>query len=1562
MKAILLTLGLTALTTSVGFADLVVHYKLDESPGATQAADASGNGYTGTITNATFAAGQAGAGNALSCDGTSDYVENTSIASALNGLSEVTVALWVKSDVTNTDKGFLSGANPDGTDGPFAMRYDLSGADTGRSQVIKIGISTTSGTVSQESSASVQTTSWQHVAMTWKSGESLKLYIDGVLDQENTTTIRTGSLSSIQKIMLGRGAKDTGTASWDGLIDDFRIYDEALGQSAIAQLMILGPPTAAYTYTPASGDAPFTTNFDASTSSDPNGTITDFDWDFGDTSTGTGSSIQHTFTNPGFYTVTLTVTDNDGNMDSTEQIVKSGTPGPNQLPTASISKSTSYGFTPLAVQFDGQGSSDSDGLITAYAWDFGDGSMGTGATASHTYSAPGTYAVSLTVTDDEAGVSDPAVTVVDVMGSPIYPFLEESSQVVFNAINYSQNNYRTGNGYWYETSGDESNGMQAHVNTNVTPSWATSGELVYQIMIQTAGSYQIAMRRSSGSSSSDEVWVGVDGQQRATVSGNTNWDYKWSSPVSLGSLSAGVHTIELRYKDNGLYVDRIMISSVGGFPTSGSTDIGPVESARNGANLPPTATISHNAPGGVLSLPAMLEFEAENASDSDGQIISYDWRFSSWNRYRPAFFKEGSTVDHQIENTISDSPGTLSSDKVKVTLTLTDDQGGVTEITEDIQVENKLDTIPWNGSAVIVNDGNAFGNPHGDVSNFGFTNVFYLTSSGDVIMDDFADFAWEYGNNYRTFRHDLNTQLENRYFQFEPVLPSTGDYAVQLYWPTTYASLETYLLASKIPVEITEADTSVTTVYINQQPEGTLWKTIGIFNFDDVQEAKVRIKNQGAEGYVLADAVRYIPLGNPGGSTNQNPVAAISPSVTQGPAALAVVFSAASSTDADGTVEYHFWNFGDGYTAVGPETTHVFKETGSYTVKLTVIDDAGGLDSAATTITVNAGSTNEAPVARASVSEPASNSPALLTFDATSSTDDGTINSYRWEFTQVLQEGKPVVYWAESNGSSVQRVFVEPGMYQYRLTVTDDRHVQSQTTGVFEVREPGLGTGPETIADNGVWNGSEYDFEIAVPVTGRYQIFLYTDYGSAYFNNDDPMMQIQVSQGALDETVLYNSYIIDQSASQEWLIGVFNLSQDSPVHLAVETIQLAYPSIRLVQVGDTSEVDFLLTPSSGQAPLLVNFDASASSSGTPIIDYAWNFGDGATGSGVTPSHTYTAAGFYPIRLTITDAEGLTSSTLKTLTVTEAPGSLTADIEASVTSGTAPLSVTFDATGSMSSASPIFSYHWDFGDGRQGSGSVVSHRYTKDDSYQVVLTVKNGDGDEATAQQAITTTPALSIDQPEITAGNLSLDVGVLTKFTNSGATGGATVNWEFGDGNDSSDPTAYHAYVAEGEFVASIEVAGKQASLDVHVSQPALGSGANFLLDEGDTDVASITGSWTAGSSDAGFLAADYLHDNDEGKGAKQIVFTPNLADADDYAVFIRWPTTPNAATNVPVTVTHAGGSDTITVDQLSYSDQWVYLGTFSMASGSSSSVTVSNADTDGYTVVDGVLLTKLHP
>ncbi|MDX2503628.1 MAG: PKD domain-containing protein [Gammaproteobacteria bacterium] len=136
-------------------------------------------------------------------------------------------------------------------------------------------------------------------------------------------------------------------------------------------------------------------DFDAAASSDVDGTIVSYLWDFGDGSTASSSVANHSYAADGSYTVTLTVTDDAGATGTLQQIVTVATTV-NQNPIASFT----FQCTNLNCSFDGSTSSDADGTIVSYAWDFGDGVTATGVNVTHTYAAANTYTVSLTVADD----------------------------------------------------------------------------------------------------------------------------------------------------------------------------------------------------------------------------------------------------------------------------------------------------------------------------------------------------------------------------------------------------------------------------------------------------------------------------------------------------------------------------------------------------------------------------------------------------------------------------------------------------------------------------------------------------------------------------------------------------------------------------------------------------------------------------------------------------------------------------------------------------------------------------------------------------------------------------------------------------------------------------------------------------------------------------------------------------------------------------------------------------------------------------------------------------------
>lgn len=171
-------------------------------------------------------------------------------------------------------------------------------------------------------------------------------------------------------------------------------------------------PTAYFTITPDSGQAPIVVNFDASGSSDPDGDPLDFTWDFGDGQSGVGVSPSHEFAVGGSFSVTLTVSDGRGGNDqATATITVTAPADTNHPPQATFTANPQSGEAPLGVAFDASGSSDTDGDALTFQWVFGDGTSGSGATASHVYATAGSYEAILTVSDPDNAQDTAQITI-----------------------------------------------------------------------------------------------------------------------------------------------------------------------------------------------------------------------------------------------------------------------------------------------------------------------------------------------------------------------------------------------------------------------------------------------------------------------------------------------------------------------------------------------------------------------------------------------------------------------------------------------------------------------------------------------------------------------------------------------------------------------------------------------------------------------------------------------------------------------------------------------------------------------------------------------------------------------------------------------------------------------------------------------------------------------------------------------------------------------------------------------------------------------------------------------
>lgn len=239
----------------------------------------------------------------------------------------------------------------------------------------------------------------------------------------------------------------------------------------------------------------------------------------------------------------------------------------------------------------------------------------------------------------------------------------------------------------------------------------------------------------------------------------------------------------------------------------------------------------------------------------------------------------------------------------------------------------------------------------------------------------------------------------------------------------------------------------------------------------------------------------------------------------------------------------------------------------------------------------------------------------------------------------------------------------------------------------------------------------------------------------------------------------------------------------------------------------------------------VVFDASFSTPPTtPIVSYAWQFGDGGSASGRTALHSFSSPGTYAVTLTATDAVGASVCTSLPLTV----GQGQAPTAAFVVSPANPLpnqQVFFNAASSKAAnGRTITGYQWDFGDGASGSGVQASHTYTVTGGYTVMLTVTDDAGNVGTVTQTVT----IGADAPtaDFTFSPTAPTAGSFVNFngSTSQAVAGRTIStytWNFGDGSTATGATPTHAFATPGTYNVTLTVVdnqGKSASVTKSVT------------------------------------------------------------------------------------------------------------------------------------------------
>ncbi len=441
--------------------------------------------------------------------------------------------------------------------------------------------------------------------------------------------------------------------------------DDGNNGTAEAEIYVANvPPVANFTWVPPEPTDIDTVNF-MDTSVDPDGSVVNRTWDFGDGSTGYGENVMHEYESNGTYAVTLTVTDDDGGVGTIQKYVDVW----NVPPYANFSYSPISPSTSDMIQFNDT-SVDPDGSVVNRTWDFGDGSIGYGKNAVHSYADDGTYAVMLIVRDNDNGTSNITkyVNVSNVAPLPDFSFSPSSPRDV-DVIHFTDASYDTDGSVvaWLWDFGD------GHNSTLQNPTHIYSDDGIYTVKLTATDddgssasvSKDIKVRNAPPTADFYYVPPSPDDMDNVSFydsSGDADGSVvAWHWNFGDGNISSEQNPSHA-YSDNGVYAVRLTVTD-----DDGSNDT--VIHSIIVANIPPVASFTY-APANITDTDDVVF--TDNSSDSDGSIVNWTWDFGDGN------ISYGQNATHKYAD-----DGTYT-----VKLTVTDNDGSSSSSTKEIVVLN----------------------------------------------------------------------------------------------------------------------------------------------------------------------------------------------------------------------------------------------------------------------------------------------------------------------------------------------------------------------------------------------------------------------------------------------------------------------------------------------------------------------------------------------------------------------------------------------------------------------------------------------------------------------------------------------------------------------------------------------------------------------------------------------------------------------------------------------------------------------------------------------------------
>lgn len=811
-------------------------------------------------------------------------------------------------------------------------------------------------------------------------------------------------------------------------------------------------------------------------------------------------------------------------------------------------------------------------------------------------------------------------------------------------------------------------------------------------------------------------------------------DYEWFFP---GDLRSPGSRIVHDFGSAGDFDATLIVTDRSGFIACGSRLTRTIR-----INEPPKAAILAPETGIPNDL---IVFDGSESSDSDGKILDYSWKLGDGAR------KSGARVKHRYPR-----PG-----KYRVELTVDDDSKSLCSRSKSAQ------WIRINASPV----------PRLSMQPIAGVEETVTLDAGESIDSDgeIVRWSWDFGDESAGEGKSVTHQWKN-----------PGTYKVRL------SVADNSGLGNSVSDEIGEIVINAPpvarvkvreVVSANEEllfdgsessdPDGTLrqyvWNTGDGTTLDG---ARVRHSYEKPGVYEGSLAVTD-DTETPNNKTSKNFAIRVNyppvPSAGEGRVVNTseVAFDAGASTDRDDPIIDYHWEFGDGKNAHGAVVRHVYSHPGKYLAKLTVTDGSGTLTASRSDETEVI--VNHPPIADAGGNRLVSPNEKIV-FDGGYSEDpDGRIVSFRWEMDNN----------ATMVGESVEHSFENPGVYQVRLNVKDNRDAEDSDYATVTVNAP-------PVADfypvRDIAPGQIADFD-----------------GSPSHDPDGSILRAWWIFGgnSREKEGLAVKHAFDNPGRYTVILAVQDDSKAANDQVSkTEIVHVNFPP--LANAGrDIHTCD-----------QVVRFDAGESTDpdGDTLI-FGWDFGDGTTGRGIVAEHHYAAPGVFPVTLTVDDGKGLSNSISKAKIIThvDAPPEVVAGVNSQkVCAGEMVL---FDAGKSFDPDKGPLRYIWDLGDGKEVEGVNPVRSYKIGGDYRIRLSVADDSG--LPCGKSFAETVVQVVDAPIADAGeNMTACANRPIRFDGSKSSGGGrhikSYEWEFGDGQYGVGVNPTHVYSREGHYIARL--------------------------------------------------------------------------------------------------------------------------------------------------------------